>query len=281
MKLSIIIVNWNTTNLLINLLDSIYKFAPDCEFEIIAVDNNSNNFDIDEISKKYPLVNFITNTKNAGYAEGNNQALEIAKGEYSLLLNPDTEMTAGSISELLSFMDNHPEAASVGSKLVRPDGEIDKSVRSFPTPGAVGFEMMGLSKLFPDSKVFGAYRMTWFDYSQICEVDQPMGSCLMLSGKVLKEIGNFDLNFPIFFNEVDWLYRAKQAGYKVYFDPNAVVIHHGAASTKQAGKIPMKLESHVSLLRFYEKHYKAKINPIVYWFTIICIRLSIATNCRA
>lgn len=281
MLLSVAIVNWNTTNLLINLLDSIDRFSPNCDYEIIVIDNASKDFNLDEMTSKYPLINFIANTRNAGYAEGNNQAFEISKGDYVLLLNPDTEVTDGAIDELLSFMDKHPQTAAVGSKLIRPGGSIDRSVRGFPSPAAIGFEMMGLSKLFPDSKLFCAYRMTWFNYNEILEVDQPMGSCLMLSAKVLKEIGSFDEAFPIFFNEVDWLYRAKQAGYKIYFDPNAVVIHHGAASTKQAGEAVMKMESHVSLLRFYEKHYKAIINPIAYWFTIICIRLSIAINCRA
>ena len=281
MLLSIAIVNWNTTNLLINLLDSIDRFSPSSDFEIIVIDNASKDFDLEEMTSKYPLISFIANTRNSGYAEGNNQAFELSKGDYILLLNPDTEVTDGAIEELLSFMDKHPKTAAVGSKLIRPDGSIDRSVRSFPSPAAIGFEMMGLSKLFPDSKLFGAYRMTWFNYNEVSEVDQPMGSCLMLSSKVLKEIGPFDEAFPIFFNEVDWLYRAKKAGYKIYFDPNAVVIHHGAASTKQVGEAVMKMESHVSLLRFYEKHYKAIINPVAYWFTIICIRLSIAVNCRA
>lgn len=255
------------------LIRSIQQYAPSFEYEIIAVDNASHDFDERSFRADFPDVKLIANTENLGYAKGNNQAFEIASGDFVLLMNPDTRVTEGAISALVEFMESHTDACAAGAKLLRPDGKIDKSVRGFPYPGAIAWEFMGFSRLFPRSKKFGAYRMTYFDYNEIAEVDQPMGSCLILSGIALKEIGPFDERFPIFFNEVDWLYRAKQAGYKTYFLPQAVVIHEGAASTKQVKRRRMVNESHDSLIRFYEKHFKGRIAAPLYYFTIVCITL--------
>lgn len=274
MRLSIAVVNWNTTSLLTALLKSIEKHAPSCEYEVIVVDNASDDFSITTFASEFPNAHLIVNSTNNGYARGNNQAFVQAKGDYVLLLNPDTEVTQGAIDSLIDFMDNHPDAAAAGAKLVRPDGSIDRSVRSFPYPGPIAWEYLGLSKLFPKSSIFGSYRMTYFQYDKVSEVDQPMGSCLILSRSALDEVGIFDEQFPIFFNEVDWLYRAHMLGYKTYFTPDATMIHHGAAGTKQAGRRKMVHESHESLLRFYNKHFKGKIVAPVYWLAAVCIRIS-------
>ena len=274
MRLSIVIVNWNTTDLLKALIKSIRRNTPEFEYEVIVIDNASDDFNEVTFREEFPEVKLIANKQNAGYAKGNNQAFEIAYGEYILLLNPDTEVTNGAIKVLVDFMDAHKDAAAAGAKLVRPDGTIDSSLRSFPYPGAIAWEYIGLSKVFPKSRIFGSYRMTYFNYNKVTEVDQPMGSCLILSKKAIEDVGWFDENFPIFFNEVDWLYRAKEKGYKIYFTPDAVVIHHGAASTKQVNKRIMKRESHESLIRFYKKHYKGKIAAPVYYIALVCIYFS-------
>ena len=228
MRLSVVIVNWNTTKLLGALLRSINKHAPQLNYEVVVVDNASDDFDARSFRAEFPEVKLIANDFNAGYAQGNNQAIEIAQGEYLLLMNPDTEVTDGAMSSLIDFMDSHPNAAAAGAKLLRPDGSVDRSVRSFPYPGPIAWEYSGLSKIFPNSRTFGSYRMTYFSYDIICEVDQPMGSCLILRRSVVDEIGSLDTDFPIFFNEVDWLYRAKTAGYGIFFVPDAVVIHTAA-----------------------------------------------------
>lgn len=274
MRLSIAVVNWNTTGLLTALLKSIEKHAPACEYEIIVVDNASDGFSEEAFKSEFPKVHLIANSSNNGYARGNNQALALARGDYVLLLNPDTEVTEGAIDSLIDFMVSHPDAGAAGARLIRPDGLIDRSVRSFPYPGPIAWEYLGLSKIFPKSRLFGAYRMTYFNYDKVAEVDQPMGSCLILSRAALDEVGIFDEQFPIFFNEVDWLYRAHMLGYKIYFTPDATIIHHGAAGTKQAGRRKMARESHESLLRFYNKHFKGKIAAPVYWLAAFCIRTS-------
>lgn len=273
MRLSIVIVNWNTSSLLSALLESIEKHPPYVEYEVIVVDNASADFQEYALRQRFPNVEFMLNSENLGYAEGNNQGIWKSKGDFVLLLNPDTEVTEGALASLIQFMEINPKAAAAGCKLVRPDGTVDKSVRSFPYPGAIAWEYLGLSKLFPKSEIFGRYRMTAFSYKERSEVDQPMGSCLILSRKAISDIGVFDMQFPIFFNEVDWLYRAKESGYKVYFIPEATVIHHGGAGTGQAGRKKMIRESHDSLIRFYKKHFRQKLPAPVFYFIIGCIKL--------
>lgn len=271
MRLSVAIVNWNSSNLLNACVRSISCFPPSEDYEVIVVDNASSDFDEKRFRDEFPNVKLIVNNDNAGYARGNNQAIELSTGDYVLLLNPDTEVTENALDALIRFMDEHTDAGATGAKLVRPNGTIDRSVRSFPYPGPITWELLGLSRLFPRSRTFGAYRMTFFGYDRAIEVDQPMGSCLIISRRMINETGLMDENFPIFFNEVDWLYRAKMGGYKVYFTPDATIIHHGAGSTSKAGRRKMSRESHLSLARFYAKHFKGKIPAPVYYFSIACI----------
>ncbi|MFQ3549061.1 MAG: glycosyltransferase family 2 protein [Armatimonadota bacterium] len=263
--MSIVIVNWNTTKLLEKLINSIEKYSSDIEHEIIVVDNNSNGFDAVDFKARYHSVQLIANRKNYGYSKANNQGLRIAVGEYVLLLNPDIEILENSIQTLINYIENHQQAACVAGKLIRPDGTIEKSLRSFPYPSSVFFDFIGLSKIFPNNRYLGKYRMTWFDYSSNIEVDQPMASCLLIRRKALDSIGLFDENFPIFFNDVDWLYRAKQWGYKVYFCADATFIHYGGSSTKQINRRKQIDISHDAMIKFYKKHFITRYGrPSVY-----------------
>jgi GT2 family glycosyltransferase len=170
-------------------------------------------------------------------------------------------------------MQAHPEVGALGAKLIHPDGRVQRSVRSFPEPQAVLWEYLGLAKLFPRSRRFGAYRMTWFTYDQIAEVDQPMGTFLMLSRRAVDDVGLMDEQFPIFFNEVDWCYRAKARGWKIVFHPEVVIIHHGGASTRQV-RPQMIWESHRSLQKFYQKHYRQRLAKPIYWWIMASISLN-------
>lgn len=274
MRLSIVIVNWNTTRLLEDCLRSIRQFPPLVEHEVIVVDNNSDDFRQGAFEHQFPDVKLIANLHNAGYAAGNNRAIQASTGDFVLLLNPDTRVTEGALESLVKFMELHPKAAAAGARLIRPDGTVDRSVRGFPYPGPIAWEFLGLAHLFPNSHTFGAYRMTWFDYKHAAEVDQPMGSCLAISRQAIEDIGLMDERFPIFFNDVDWLFRAKQNGYKVMFTPDATVIHVGAGSTSQVERRRMVRESHTSLMKFYKKHFRGRVFLPLYWFTIACIYIS-------
>ena len=273
MDLSIVIVNWNTKSRLAACLDSVERHPPEGELEVIVVDNDSSDGSAQMARECFSDVTLIEQVKNVGYAEGNNRGIRASTGRLVLLLNPDTEVKAGTLDALVKFVDEHPEAAAVGCRLVGSDGRVQRSCRSFPDPAGVLFEYTRLSYLFPKSRLFGRYRMTYFRYNQEAEVDQPMGSCLLMSRKAIEDVDMFDQEFPIFFNEVDWCYRAKLKGWKIYFTPSAEVVHHGAASTSQI-KAEMIRESHRSMLKFYDKHYKGSISGPVYWL----ISASISIN---
>lgn len=256
-RLSVAIVNWNTRQMLLDALDSIYGTPPPFPFEVIVVDNASKDGSAAAVAERFPQVLLRANQDNTGYAEGNNQAIAMASGEFVLLLNPDVILPPGTLETAVTFMQQNLDAGALGVRQVHPpDGELQRSVRGFPTPLAIVGELLFLSRLFPNSRLFGAYRMTWFDYAHVAEVDQPMGTFLLIRREALEQVGALDLAFPIFFNEVDWCLRCKRAGWKIYFTPDVEILHYGGASTAQVGAA-MAWESRRGLLRFYAKHYNA------------------------
>ena len=242
--------------MLLDALASIYDSPPPFPIEVIVVDNASADGSAAAVAERFPQARLFANSENTGYARGNNQALEQAQGAYILLLNPDVLLPKGGLERAVAFMEQTSKAGALGVKQVHPDGRLQRSVRGFPTPAAVFWELSGLSRLLPQSPVFGAYRMTWFDYAQIAEVDQPMGTFLLLRREAMDQVGLLDEAFPIFFNEVDWCLRCKRLGWKIYFTPDVEIIHYGGASTTQVGAA-MAWESRRGLLRFYAKHYRA------------------------
>ena len=208
--LSVCIVNWNTRDYLRDCLASLYAHPPDEALEVIVVDNASADGTAPMVSSEFPQTVLIANADNRGYAEGNNQALERAQGDTLLLLNPDVVVHPDTLARALAFLRAHPDCGALGCRLIGADGLTQRSVRGFPDPLPVLWEYCGLSRLWPRSRVFGAYRMTFFDYGRPAEVDQPMGTFLMIPRPAFAEVGLMDLQFPIFFNEVDWCWRAKR-----------------------------------------------------------------------
>ena len=132
------------------------------------------------VAEKFPQATLIANKDNTGYAKGNNQAIEISKGKYVLLLNPDVILPIGGLDRAVDFMEKHSDSGALGVRQMHPDEKLQRSVRGFPTPVAILWELFGFSRIFPKSKVFGAYRMTWFGYEEVAEVDQPMGTFLLI-----------------------------------------------------------------------------------------------------
>ncbi|MFN7016178.1 MAG: glycosyltransferase family 2 protein [Fimbriimonadales bacterium] len=270
--LSICIVNWNTRDLLRACLQSIYRYPPPEPFEVIVVDNASTDGSAAMVRAEFPQARLFANAENLGYAQGNNQAIQQAQGEFILLLNPDTEVFETTLSNALAFMRAHPKAGAIGAKQQLPDGRVQASVRGFPTPANLLFEVVGVAQLFPRSKRLGGYRMRWFTYDTVAEVDQPMATFLMTRRAVIEQVGLMDEAFPLFFNDVDWCYRIKRAGWKIYFVPDVQILHHGGASTKQV-RLNAIRESHRALEAFYRKHYRAQLNPLLYALCIGAIRL--------
>lgn len=259
MSLSIVIVNWNTRDLLRACLRSLTAPGrhPGLCADIRVVDNASHDGSAEMVRREFSQVTLIANDENRGYAAANNQALRDCRGDFVLLLNPDTELPSGSLWALLDALRAHPEAAAVAPRLVGPDGETQLSVRGFPSPLALLAEATGLARLFPRHARLGAYRRRDWNPDEECEVDQPMASCFLIRRAALDQVGLMDEGFPIFFNDVDWCYRARARGWTIRFVPGVSIIHHGGASTSQVRRSMIR-ESGRSLARFYAKHYRQR-----------------------
>lgn len=254
MKLSIIIVNWNTRDYLLGALQSIYADLPDGGCEVIVVDNGSCDGSAQAAATAYPQVRLIANSENVGYARANNQGMRVATGEYVLLLNPDVVVPRGAIRRAIQVMEAEPDIGVLAAKLVHPDGRVQDSIRGFPTPWSIACEVLGLARLAPRSRLLSAYRMRWFDYDERSDVDQPMGTFLLMRRAVLDRVGLMDERFPIFFNDVDWCYRARKLGVRIVYEPSVELLHYGGGSTRLVAP-QMAWESRRGLLVYLRKHY--------------------------
>ncbi|HEY0867943.1 MAG TPA: glycosyltransferase family 2 protein [Fimbriimonas sp.] len=255
--LSILIVNWNTRDLLRACLGSIRAHPSKEPMQTIVVDNASTDGSAEMVAAEFPDVVLVSSDLNTGYAHGNNLAFRQATGDWFLTLNPDTELLDDSLDRAIQFMKDHPRCGWLGVRQVEPNGRTQKSVRGFPSFRGIVGDILKIGGRFPGS-AWDSYRLTAFDYDGVQRAPQPMGTFLMLRRKALQEIGDleapFDEGFPIFFNEVDLLYRLHCRGWEGWYIPYAKVLHHGGESTKQVRK-SMIWESHRSLVRYLWKHH--------------------------
>ena len=258
--LSILVLNYNTREHLRACLASLGQPA---QTEVFVIDNASTDASADMVAAEFPWVSLIRAPRNGGYAYGNNLALRRCQGEMVLLLNPDTLLPAGAIQTLVQKLRDHPEAGIVGPKLLRPDGSMHLACRrSFPTPPVAFYRLSGLSRLFPRSRRFGQYNLTYADPDQAMEVDAVCGACLLIRRAVLDRIGLLDERFFMYGEDLDWCLRARQAGWAVRYEPQVVVRHqHGAASRKRALRTTFHFFRAMDL--FYRKHYVRRYHPLV------------------
>jgi GT2 family glycosyltransferase len=205
----------------------------------------------------FPEVHLIRSSLNLGYAAGNNLAFSFAQGDYLLTLNPDTEFFDQSLDYAIDLLETKSDIGALGARLILPDHSTQRSVRGFPTMSGLLGEFSFLRKWFPRSRL-ASYRLDSFDYTTAQVAPQPMGTFLLFKKEALEAVGSikkpFDERFPIFFNEVDLLYRLNEAGWPCYYSPKVQVKHLGGESTKQVRR-SMIWESHRSLIRFMRKHY--------------------------
>ncbi len=224
--------------------------------EVLVVDNHSQDGSAEAVSSLCPEVILLAESQNHGYAKGNNLGISQAKGEFILTLNPDTEMLPNTLESALAFMNSHPDCGAIGAKQIGMDGNVQKSIRGFPTVSGVFYDAIGLAKRFPNS-LFDSYRCFGFNYNREQLAPQPMGTFLMFRKSALAEVnttnGPFDESFPIFFNEVDLLFRIQQRGWQCWYLPSVEIRHYGGESTKLVRK-SIIWESHKSLLRYWKKH---------------------------
>ncbi|CUT02914.1 glycosyltransferase [Candidatus Chrysopegis kryptomonas] len=254
--LSIIIVNYNVKEFLENALISIKKAIEGINAEIFVVDNASEDGSVEMIKQKFPDVNLIANSENLGFAKANNQALKLAKGKYILLINPDTIVQEDTFRVLLSFLESHPECGMVGCKVLNPDGTLQLACRrSFPTPWVAFTKMIGLSSLFPKSKIFAKYNLTYLDPDEVAEVDAVSGSFMMIRREVYEKVGGLDEDFFMYGEDIDWCYRIKKAGWKIYYVPFTQIIHFKGESTKRSNIDEIRV-FYEAMKIFVRKHYK-------------------------
>ena len=259
---SIIIVNWNTRDLLDKCLSSIRSQTGSLQYEVFVVDNGSSDNSVTMVKEKYPVVRLIVNTQNIGFAKANNQAIRLSQGRYILLLNSDTQLFEDTIYKMLEFMDAHKEAGAMGAKLLNPNLTLQHSIYNFPNLSLALFSLSLPHNLLPTFRL--SHIRYWDKHDKVKAVDYVSGACLMVRQKTIKEIGMLDEDFFMYAEEADWCLRIKQAGEQVYFFPGAQLIHHSGSSSFQRGMITRSQELAVSGIKFYKKHHSFfKVNIFV------------------
>jgi len=266
MDVSVVIVNWNTCDILRNCLVSLYANTRDVEFEVIVVDNASSDGSAEIIKKEFSQATLIENTENRGFTAANNQGMAVSEGRYVLLLNSDTVMLDGAIDKVVAFADAHPKAGITGCRVLNEDKTLQLSSFMFPSVLNMTLWVTYLFKLFPRRRFFGRERMTWWDRDDVREVDVLTGCFMLVRRKAMEQVGPMDEQFFMYFEETDWCYRFKQAGWKVMFTPCAEIIHIGGVSSKQV-KPKMVWRWRKSMLLFFKKH-KSLLAYLSVWILI-------------
>jgi len=271
LDLSLIILSWNTRDLLEKCVASAVAQTGNLEFEILVVDNASEDGSREMIEKLFPDVKLVVNSTNVGFGAGNNSALSHATGKYLLFLNSDTILTEGALDTLVAFMDANPGAGIAGPKLLNGDGSLQYSCRRYPDLGAGFFRSTPLGRLFPKNRFAGNYMMTDWDHANVRSVDWVSGAALLIRSTLVDQIGCFDEDFYMYCEDVDLCWRATHAQipdpqdrsnetvsatWKVMYVPESIVYHLIGKSSDQA-PTRMTYEFHRSQYLFYKKHYAA------------------------
>ncbi|HEY5498881.1 MAG TPA: glycosyltransferase family 2 protein [Bacteroidales bacterium] len=265
---SVIIVNWNTKDILQNCLDSIYQTIDNLSCEVIVVDNASSDGSTEMLQERYPQVIKIYNQVNRGFGAANNQAFVIMKGKYALLLNTDAILTPNAIHKLWTFCEQHQEAAIVCGQLLHADGSKQNSVAAFPSLLTLAINTSLLEYLFP--RRFPSKR---HEHKEPLKVDSAIGACMLIRKKALDEVGYFDERYFFFFEETDLAYALHSKGWSVYHVPDAFIYHlQGQSIGHNVG----------SRIEFYRSRYQflRKWNSRKYFYpaaAIIFFRLLV--NC--
>jgi N-acetylglucosaminyl-diphospho-decaprenol L-rhamnosyltransferase len=265
LDLSIIIVNYNTRDLLRDCLNSIFLSQGELICEVYVVDNASADGTVEMVRTEFPQVHLISSQVNGGFAYANNLGLRQAGFDnggnwqpsaprYALLLNPDTVLPPTGLADMVAFMDAHPEAGAAGPKLVLSDGRLDLACRrAFPTPEVSFYRLIGLSKLFPYHHIFGRYNMTYANPDDLLEVDSVVGAFMMVRREAIAQAGLLDETYFMYGEDLDWAYQIKAKGWKIYYNPAVTVTHLKRASSRHNPKA--KVEFYRAMDIFYRKFY--------------------------
>ncbi len=253
MKLSVIIVNYNVKYYLEQCLLSVLAAMKNIEAEVFVVDNNSTDDSISYLRPRFPEVTFIENQDNPGFSKANNQAIELSKGEYVLLLNPDTVIAEDTLTNVCHFMDEHPDAGGLGVKMIDGFGAfLPESKRGFPSPWNSLCKMSGISRLFPNSPIFAKYHLKYLNEDETHQVDVLAGAFMLLRKKTLEKTGLLDETFFMYGEDIDLSYRIILSGYKNYYLPEKIIHYKGESTKKDLRYVKIFYEA---MLIFFKKHY--------------------------
>jgi GT2 family glycosyltransferase len=252
--LSVCIVNWNTRDDLEEAVCSVLRAEPELALQVVVVDNASEDGSPEMVRERFPGVQLIEARENLGFARGYNRAGEAAWGRYLLMLNPDTVTQPGALWRLVDFLDSQEQVGAAAPRLVNSDGSLQYSCRRFPRPLAAVFRNTLLGRLAPGNRFAREYLMADWDHGTVREVDWASGAALCVRREAWEEVGGFDEGFFMYAEDVDWCLRARQAGWRICYVPEAVIVHRVGRSSDQR-PLAMVREFHRSMARFYRKHY--------------------------
>jgi hypothetical protein len=279
LDLSICIVTLNSRELLRECLHSIQSNVRDVRLEIIVVDNGSDDDTVEMVSRHYPKVQLIQNDRNLGFARPNNQALTLSRGRYALLLNPDTIVLPQALEHLVEFADAHPQVGIVGPKVLNRNGTMQLQCRrSFATPWDLFCYFSRLSKIFPKSRLFARYLVTYRDENEIHPVDAISGACMLIRRAMLEQIGMLDERFFAYQEDTDYSFRAHQAGWEVYYYPRAQIVHYAGRGGSRVDPYRSVVEWHRSYFRYYRKNLAARYFFLFNWFYYVIMLLKLLSS---
>lgn len=268
-KISIIIVSYNVRDFLLHSLQSINKALKNLASEIIVVDNASIDGSAQAVYKHFPEVILIENDTNIGFSAANNVGIKKASGDYVVLINPDTVVQEDTFTKLVGFMENNPDAGGSTCKIINPDGTFSIDSRhSVPKPSTALWKFLGLSRLFPKSKIFGRYNLTYLDPEETYAVDAISGSFMFLRKKAIDDVGLLDEDYFMYCEDVDYCYRLNNNGWKIYYVPESSIVHYKGESTKKSN-IDYTVNFNKSLYLFYKKHFHKKSFFAFSWIIIM------------
>lgn len=289
MDLSIIIVNYQTYDLTKQTIESVINKNHPFTYEIYLVDDASQDGSLERLQQDFKeesadgLIKFIVSPENNGFAHANNLALKQTKARYVLLLNSDTVILNDCLAKCLNFIEKDESIGALGCKVLLPDGNLDKACRrSFPTFSVSAYRMLGLSHIFPESKRFGKYNLTYLDENQTYEVDCLTGAFMLVRSKAIHSVGLLDEKFFMYGEDIDWCYRIKAEGWKVMYYADAEIVHYKGGSKHGPEKSNLTYEFYRAMYLFYNKHYKDTypwiITCITYSGIAVIYRLNILKN---
>jgi GT2 family glycosyltransferase len=252
---SIVIVSWNTKELLRECLDSVYKYTVGVTFEVFVVDNASADGSVEMVQELFPDVKLIANNDNAGFSKANNQAIVLSKGRYAAILNPDTVLIEDVFSPLISYADKDARIGAIGPKIFNSDGKTIQYVCARKLPNLY-FEFCRLSGLqwrFSKTRLFGGEYMSYWDHNSSRKVEGLSGACMVVRRDIIDKVGLMDENQFMYGDEIDWCRRMLDADWDIFYYADTALIHYGGVSSAQV-KIQTSIESEKALRYYYLKH---------------------------